>query len=65
MVIYDKAGQNCRIYEIKHSTEVNEKQTIHLRDAEKCQIVENALARSAVNSFFIAEKIRLPRVFSI
>ena len=40
MVIYDKAGQNCRIYEIKHSTEVNEKQTIHLRDAEKCQIVE-------------------------
>ena len=41
MVIYDKVGQNCRIYEIKHSTEVNEKQTIHLRDAEKCQIVEN------------------------
>ena len=41
MVIYDKAGQNCRIYEIKHSTEVNEKQTIHLRDTEKCQIVEN------------------------
>ena len=40
MVIYDKAGQNCRIYEIKHSTEVNERQTIHLRDAEKCQIVE-------------------------
>ena len=41
MVIYDKAGQNCRIYEIKHSTEVNKKQTLHLRDAEKCQIVEN------------------------
>lgn len=41
MVIYDKADQNCRIYEIKHSTEVNEKQTIHLRDAEKCQIIEN------------------------
>ena len=40
MVIYDKAGQNCRIYEIKHSAEVNEKQTLHLRDAEKCQIVE-------------------------
>ena len=40
MVIYDKAGQNCRIYEIKHSAEVNKKQTIHLRDAEKCQIVE-------------------------
>lgn len=41
MVIYDKASRNCRIYEIKHSTEVNEKQTIHLRDAEKCQIIEN------------------------
>ena len=40
MVIYDKTSKNCRIYEIKHSTEVNEKQTIHLRDAEKCQIVE-------------------------
>lgn len=40
MVIYDKTNQNCRIYEIKHSTEVNEKQTLHLRDAEKCQIVE-------------------------
>ena len=41
MVIYDKVGQNCRIYEIKHSTETNEKQTLHLRDAEKCQIIEN------------------------
>ena len=40
MVIYDKTNQNCRIYEIKHSTEANEKQTLHLRDAEKCQIVE-------------------------
>ena len=40
MVIYDKASKNCRIYEIKHSTEANEKQTLHLRDAKKCQIVE-------------------------
>ena len=40
MVIYDKASRNCRIYEIKNSTEANEKQTLHLRDAEKCQIVE-------------------------
>lgn len=40
MVIYDKASKNCRIYEIKHSTEANEKQTLYLRDAEKCQIVE-------------------------
>ena len=41
MVIYDKTSQNCRIYEIKHSAKANEKQTLHLRDAEKCQIVEN------------------------
>ena len=41
MVIYDKTSQNCRIYEIKHSAKVNKKQTLHLRDAEKCQIVEN------------------------
>lgn len=40
MVIYDKTNQNSRIYEIKHSTEANEKQTLHLRNAEKCQIVE-------------------------
>lgn len=40
MVIYDKTSKNCRIYEIKHSTEANEKQTLHLRDAKKCQIVE-------------------------
>lgn len=40
MVIYDKTSKNCRIYETKHSTEANEKQTLHLRDAEKCQIVE-------------------------
>ena len=41
MVIYDKTAQDCRIYEVKHSTEVNEKQTIHLHDAEKCRIVES------------------------
>ena len=41
MVIYDKTSQNCRIYEIKHSAKANEKQTLHLRDAEKCQIIEN------------------------
>ena len=41
MVIYDKTSQNCRIYEIKHSAKVNEKQTLHLHDVEKCQIIEN------------------------
>ena len=41
MVIYNKTSQNCRIYEIKHSAKVNKKQTLHLRDVEKCQIIEN------------------------
>ena len=41
MVIYDREQQNCRIYEIKHSAEINAKQTIHLRNEEKCRIIEH------------------------
>ena len=40
MVIYNKKKHTCRLYEIKHSTEVVERQTRYLRDAEKCQTVE-------------------------
>ena len=40
MVIYDKKKHTCRLYEIKHSTEIAERQTRYLRDAEKCQTVE-------------------------
>lgn len=40
MVIYDKKRHTCRLYEIKHSTEVVERQTRYLRDAERCQTVE-------------------------
>lgn len=40
MVIYDKRKHTCRIYEIKHSTEIFEKQTRYLKDAEKCEIIE-------------------------
>ena len=40
MVIYDKDKHSCCLYEIKHSTEIVEKQTRYLRDDEKCKIVE-------------------------
>lgn len=40
MVIYDKKTHTCRIYEIKHSSEIVDRQTRFLRDEEKCEIVE-------------------------
>ena len=40
MVIYDKKVHACRIYEIKHSGEMNEKQVRYLLDDEKCQILQ-------------------------
>ncbi len=40
MVIYDKHKHTCRIFEIKHSSEIVERQTRYLRDPEKCGIAE-------------------------
>lgn len=40
MVIYDKDKHTCCLYEIKHSTEIAEKQMRYLKDEEKCKIVE-------------------------
>lgn len=40
MVIYDKQKNSCRIFEIKHSAEMAERQTRFLADPEKCQIIE-------------------------
>ena len=40
MVIYDKKKHTCRLYEIKHSTEIVERQTRYLRDTERCKTVE-------------------------
>lgn len=40
MVIYDKYKHTCRLFEIKHSTEIVERQMRYLRDDEKCKIVE-------------------------
>ncbi len=40
MVIYDKSRHTCYLYEIKHSTEIVERQTRYLRDIERCKAVE-------------------------
>ncbi len=45
MVIYDKHSHTCKIYEIKHSTEISDRQTIHLRNEEKCAIVEHRFGK--------------------
>ena len=39
MVIYDKDKHTCCLYEIKHSTEIVERQMRYLRDDEKCKVV--------------------------
>lgn len=41
MVIYDNRKHTCRIYEVKHSTEIVERQMRYLTDAEKCKIIES------------------------
>ena len=40
MVIYDKKKHTCRLFEVKHSTQVAERQMRYLKDAEKCKTVE-------------------------
>ena len=45
MVIYDKHSHTCKIYEIKHSTEISDRQAIHLRNEEKCAVVEHRFGK--------------------
>lgn len=40
MVIYDKERHCCKLYEIKHSTAITDRQTIYLRSTEKCGMME-------------------------
>lgn len=40
MVVFDPEEESCRIYEIKHSTEVVPKQCRHLLDEQKCKDTE-------------------------
>lgn len=45
LVIYDTRNHNCKLYEIKHSSQIAAKQTRYLRDAEKCEIIENRFGK--------------------
>ena len=40
MVVFDPDTASCKIYEIKHSTEIHPKQTQHLTDEKKCADTE-------------------------
>lgn len=41
MVIYNKITNSCRIYEVKHSNKIDKRQTIHLKDEDKNNIIKN------------------------
>ena len=45
MVIYHKQDHTCRIYEIKHSAEIAERQMRYLKDVERCKTVEAKFGR--------------------
>lgn len=47
MVIFDQANLCCQIFEIKHSTEVNQAQYRHLTDEEKCRQTEHRYGQIA------------------
>ena len=41
MVIYDKKKHTCRLFEVKHSNQVAERQMRYLKDDERCKTVES------------------------
>ncbi len=45
MVIYDRKSNTCRLYEIKHSSEIAEGQTRYLADTVKCKCVEDRFGK--------------------
>lgn len=45
MVVYDKNSHSCRIYEIKHSSEIADEQCRHLNDLNKCSAVESKFGK--------------------
>ena len=45
LVIYDKSSHSCRLFEIKHSCQIVDRQTRYLRDTEKCAIIANNFGR--------------------
>ena len=44
MVVYDRTTNRCKLYEVKHSSAITERQTIHLRDAAKCESIEKYIS---------------------
>lgn len=44
MVVYDSITNRCKLYEIKHSTAINKRQTRYLADATCCEIVEKCIS---------------------
>ena len=45
MVIYDKCQNTCRIYEIKHSEKIVDRQTRYLRDESKNTLIEKRFGK--------------------
>ncbi len=45
MVVYDREENCCAAFEIKHSKQMAPEQTRHLRDAEKCALVERRFGK--------------------
>jgi len=44
MVVYDSTTNRCKLYEIKHSTAINKRQTRYLTDETCCEIVEKCIS---------------------
>lgn len=47
MVIYDKRSNTCRLYEVKHSDKIIERQTKYLRDEERLAIISHRFGKIA------------------
>lgn len=51
MVVYDKTTNRCKLYEIKYSTAINERQTRHLNDDKKYASFEKHI--SPINGKYV------------
>ena len=40
MVIFNKNNYTCSLFEIKHSDKINDNQTKHLLNDDKCKVIE-------------------------
>ena len=58
MVVFDPDTASCKIYEIKHCTEIHPKQTQHLTDEKNAPIPNSDMEQSKANMSFTEAKIR-------